>query len=75
MEPALLLAVFLCGDDAMLKVSRWCRLAAAAAIILCPAIEMYGQGDGTAFDVASIRPNTESGPQRLNLYHNSRRRI
>jgi uncharacterized protein (TIGR03435 family) len=53
----------------MLKGFLWRRQAVAAAIILFAAGGLRGQAaNPTPFEVASIRPNSDNGPQRFSLF-------
>jgi uncharacterized protein (TIGR03435 family) len=53
----------------MLKQFLFRRQAVAAAIILGAAGRLCGQAaNPSAFEVASIRPNSDNGPQRFNLF-------
>jgi uncharacterized protein (TIGR03435 family) len=53
----------------MLKRFLWSRQAIAAAVTLGAASRLCGQAaNPTAFEVASIRPNLDNGPQRFSLF-------
>ena len=53
----------------MLKRLLWDRHAVAAALIFCAASKLCAQAvNAPVFEVASIRPASENGPQRINLF-------